>query len=108
MVVINETAGDDTISVQDAGFEGEPELTNPWFRAYRLTLAAGQKTAAHTHKAPVAIIQATAGTGVGEGGMRWELNEPGQWAFFDAGHQHEIRNTGGEPLELIEVEVRRK
>src|SRR5690606_2336853 len=39
MVVINETQGNDTVSVEAAGFSGEPALTNPWFRAYRFTLA---------------------------------------------------------------------
>ena len=108
MVVINETQGDETISEQAAGFDGKPELTNRWFRAYRLTLAAGQKTAPHKHHAPVAIIQATAGKGLAAGPMKFEFNEPGQWAFFDAEADHDVRNTGDGPIELIEVEVRRK
>lgn len=108
MVVVNETQGDETASPADAGFEGQPELTNRWFRAYRLTLEPGQKTATHRHRAPVAIFQATAGTGRGEGPMSFEFNEPGQWAFFDAGREHTVHNSGGSALELIEVEVRRK
>jgi quercetin dioxygenase-like cupin family protein len=108
MVVINETAGDETITSQAAGFEGTPELTNRWFRAYRLTLAPGQKSSAHKHQAAVAIIQATSGKGVGAGPMTFEFNEPGQWAFFDVGAAHEVRNTGDGPIELIEVELRRK
>jgi quercetin dioxygenase-like cupin family protein len=108
MVVINETPGDETTSEQDAGFEGKPELTNRWFRAYRLTLAPGQKTPAHRHRAPVAIIQATQGKGIGSGPMTFEFNEPGQWAFFDADAAHEVSNSGDTPLELIEVEVRWK
>jgi quercetin dioxygenase-like cupin family protein len=108
IVVINETRGDDTTSEQAAGFDGKPELTNAWFRAYRLTLTPGQKTATHKHHAPVAIIQATAGKGLGVGPMKWDFNEPGQWAFFDAETEHDVRNTGDGPIELIEVEVRRK
>jgi mannose-6-phosphate isomerase-like protein (cupin superfamily) len=108
MVVVNETHGDETTSQQDAGFDGTPELTNKWFRAYRLTLKPGEATASHRHRAPVVIFQATPGTGLGAGAMKFEFNEPGQWAFFDAGDAHEVRNTGEAPLELIEVEVRRK
>ena len=40
--------------------------------------------------------------------MTFEFNEPGQWGFYDLGARHEITNNGTAPLELIEVEVRRK
>jgi hypothetical protein len=60
----------------------------------------------HVHEAPVALVQATAGKGLGAGAMAGEVNEPGQWAFFDAGDRHEIRNAGEGRIELIEVEVR--
>jgi hypothetical protein len=106
MVVINETAGDDTTTEQAAGFDGTPELTNKWFRSYRRTLQPGESAAAHNHRAPVAIIQATAGKGLAEGPMKFELNETGQWAFFDAGVPHTLRNVGDAPLELLEIEVR--
>ena len=106
MVVINDTAGDEATAESAAGFDATPELTNRWFRAYRIELEPGQKTASHVHTAPVAVIQATAGKGLGAGAMTWEFNEPGQWAFFDAGDRHEIRNAGDGRIELIEVEVR--
>ena len=107
MVVINETPGDEATSAGAAGFMATPELTNRWFRAYRIVLEPGQKTDSHVHRAPVAIIQATTGKGLGAGAMTWEFNEPGQWAFFDAGDRHDIRNIGEGRVELIEVEVRR-
>jgi quercetin dioxygenase-like cupin family protein len=107
MVVINETPGDETTTEQAAGFDAKPELTNRWFRAYRIALGPGEKTALHHHRAPVAVIQATSGKAVGAGAMQWELNEPGQWAFFDAGVSHAVRNVGSGGVELIEVEVRR-
>jgi quercetin dioxygenase-like cupin family protein len=106
MVVINETAGDDATSSQDAGFSSEAELANPWFRAYRVALEPGATSAPHVHRAPVAVIQATAGTGLGAGAMKWEFNVPGQWAFFDAGDRHEFRNVGDGRIDLIEVEIR--
>jgi quercetin dioxygenase-like cupin family protein len=106
MVVVNETAGDDTTSEQAARFDGTPELTNKWFRSYRRTLQPGETSPAHSHGAPVAIIQATDGKGLAEGPLKFELNETGQWAFFDAGVPHTVRNLGEAPLELLEIEVR--
>jgi oxalate decarboxylase/phosphoglucose isomerase-like protein (cupin superfamily) len=106
MVVVNETAGDDTISVADAGFALEPELTNNWFRSYRVTLGAGATTDAHAHKAPVVIFQAIAGKAKANGPMDFELNRPGQWAFYDVGVGHTLENLGDAPIELLEIEVR--
>jgi hypothetical protein len=107
MVVVNETAGDDTTSVADAGFAGEPELENPWFRSYRVTLGAGEKTGVHEHTTPVVLFQAIDGKAVADGPMSFELNRPGQWAFFDAGVAHTMQNLGAAPVELLEIEVRR-
>jgi len=109
MVVVNETAGgDESVTEQAAGFTDKPISSNRWFRAYRIVLAPGEKTAAHQHTSPVVVLQDTAGKGLGVSGMKWEFNDPGQWAFFDAGDRHEISNIGAGRLELIEVEVRKK
>jgi quercetin dioxygenase-like cupin family protein len=108
LVVVNETQGDETRSEADAGFTAPPELSNRWFRAYRIALGPGESSAGHRHRTPVAIIQGTAGNGLGTGAMTFEFNEPGQWAFFDAGDAHDVRNTGEGRIEFIEVEVRRK
>jgi quercetin dioxygenase-like cupin family protein len=108
IVVINETPGDDTTSEQAAGFTAKPELNNAWFRAYRIGLSPGERSAAHQHRAPVAVIQQTAGRGAGAGATTWEFNQPGQWAFFDAGDPHAFMNVGETRLELIEVELRTK
>lgn len=107
MVVVNETQGDETRSVEEAGFEAEPELANAWFRSYRVTLEAGEATHTHAHATPVVIFQATGGNGLASGPMTFEFNEPGQWAFFDAGAEHTIRNLGDSSLQLLEIEVRR-
>ena len=109
MVVVNETAGgDDTVTEEQAGFTDKPISSNKWFRAYRIALGPGEKSPSHQHKAPVVILQDTAGKGLGVGGMTFEFNEPGQWAYFDAGERHQVSNSGDSRLELIEVEVRRK
>ena len=107
MVVVNETHGDDATSVEAAGFAGTPELANGWFRSYRITLAPGERTAPHKHGEPVVIFQATDGKGAAAGPMKFDFNEPGQWAFYDAGVEHSVQNLGSAPLELLEIEVRR-
>jgi mannose-6-phosphate isomerase-like protein (cupin superfamily) len=106
MVVVNETRGDDATSVEAAGFAGTPELANGWFRSYRITLAPGERTPPHKHHEPVVIFQATDGRGLAAGPMKFELNEPGQWAFYDADVEHSVQNLGSAPLELLEIEVR--
>src|SRR5688572_27127280 len=108
-VVGNETAGGgETVPEAQAGFTDKPISSNKWFRAYRIVRAPGEKSPSHQHKAPVVILQDTAGKGLGGGGMTFEFNEPGQWAYFDPGDRHQITNTGDSRLELIEVEVRRR
>ena len=107
--VINETqGGDEAVTEEAAGFSGKAEMTNRWFRVHRLALAPGEKSPAHQHKAPVVVLQDSAGKATATGAMTFEFNEPGQWGFFDSGARHEIANTGAERIELIEVEVRRK
>ena len=107
--VINETpGGDEAITEEAAGFTDKAEMSNKWFRVHRVALAPGEKTPPHQHKAPVVLLQDTAGKGTSSGPMNFEFNEPGQWGFYDSGVRHEISNTGSTRLELIEVEVRRK
>ena len=106
--VINETqGGDESVTEEAAGFSGKAEMSNRWFRIHRVALAPGEK-ASHQHKAPVVVLQDSAGKGTASGPMAFELSEPGSWAFFDGGMRHEIANTGTERLEVIEVEVRRR
>ncbi|HEV8397586.1 MAG TPA: cupin domain-containing protein [Vicinamibacterales bacterium] len=105
LVVVNQTKGTDATTPKDAGFEGTPELTNSWFRAYRFSLPPGQ-SGTHTHKAPAFLVQTSAGTAVTQGGRLRALNDVGDWAFFDAGVAHEMRNTGTATVEFVEVEVR--
>ena len=107
IVVMNETPGNEATTSEQAGFEAQAELTNRWFRAYRQTLAPGESTRPHRHQTPVVVVQTSEGRGRAAGAMKFELNEPGQWAFFDTGDSHAIRNTGDAPLQVVEVEVRK-
>lgn len=105
LVVVNQTKGTDATTPKDAGFEGTPELTNNWFRAYRFSLPPGQ-SGTHTHKTPVFLVQTSEGTAVAQGARLRALNDVGDWAFFDAGVAHEMRNTSTVTVEFVEVEVR--
>jgi quercetin dioxygenase-like cupin family protein len=71
-------------------------------------LAAGEAAPAHEHRTPVVIFQATEGMGRATGPMSFEFNEPGQWAFYDAGAEHTIQNLGDASIELLEIELRRE
>ena len=105
LVVVNQTKGTDATMPKDAGFEGMPELTNNWFRAYRFALPPGQ-SGTHTHKTPAFLVQTSDGTAVTQGARLRALNQIGDWAFFDAGIAHEMRNTSTATVEFVEVEVR--
>ncbi len=105
MVVTNASPGD--ASAADHGFAGKAELSNRWFRAYRIRLEPGQKTEPHKHTTESVIIQVSDGHGHAVGPMNFELGEQGRWAWFDKDTVHEITNTGTVPLEVIEVDVRR-
>jgi quercetin dioxygenase-like cupin family protein len=107
MAVVNESAGNDAQSPGEAGFTGDPEVTNKWFRGYRIVLAPGESTPKHRHTMPAVLIQTTDGTAVASGAIKWELDEPTRWAWFEAGDAHDIRNVGSKPMEIVEVEVRR-
>jgi len=105
LVVVNQTKGTDATTPKEAGFEGTPELTNNWFRAYRFALPPGQ-SGTHTHKVPAFLVQTSDGTAVTQGARLRALNQVGDWAFFDAGVAHEMRNSSTSTVEFVEVEVR--
>ena len=108
MVVTNASPGDERDATPtETGFAGTPELTNRWFRSYRIKLAPGESTPSHRHSEESVIIQISDGKARAVGPMTWELGESGRWAWFDGGTTHQIRNVGTVPFEALEVEVRR-
>ena len=100
-------AGAGAQTAPPAGAGGKAEIDNPWFRAYRFTLDRGATTGKHRHATPVVVVQ------VGEGSSEVnapqsgiaEKSAPGVWSYHIAGEEHELRNTGESPVQLIEVEV---
>ena len=104
MAITNASGGDESAS--DHGFTGRAEMTNRWFRAYRIIVPPGGKTESHKHSGESVIVSVNDGKGVAAGPMTWEFSEQGSWAWFDKDAAHEIRNTGSTPLEVIEIDVR--
>lgn len=102
----NASAGDlDT--APSAGFEGTPELTNRWFRGYRLSLG-DQPTAPHRHPNPVVVVLVA-----GSGAVRADgapepqvLKEPGSFAFVESNVTHTLR-AGAPDTQVMEVEIRK-
>jgi len=92
------------------GISGEPEVENPWFRAYTITLEPGKSTEVQTHSNPSLIVQ------VGEGlvhvtredGITTELTSMGSWAWRNARSGYQIRNVGTASVKLVINEARRK
>jgi len=105
IAVLNSSTGDTKRTPNEAGFEGGPELENGWFRAYRITLTPG-KAARHSHRAAVVVVQTGEGRALGTGGRAFGFNAPASWGYFDAGEEHELRNRGTSPVELVEIEIR--
>ena len=91
-----------------AGADGAAEIDNPWFRAYRFTLDPGASTGKHRHATPVVIVHVGEGSSVVNApqGAIAEASAPGAWSYHTAGEEHELRNIGEAPVQLIEVEVR--
>jgi quercetin dioxygenase-like cupin family protein len=89
------------------GFEGTPELTNRWFRGYRLAL--GETVIAqHRHPNPVAIIAVSGGAVLQMDGSPkpHALAHPGAFAFVEAGVAHTLRATAPDS-QVQEIEIRR-
>lgn len=106
IAVSNLSKGSDTVADDVSGLAGRPEVLNRYYRVHRVTLGPGQATAAHRHATPVVIVQQTAGRAGVEGPAPTELAAPGAFAFHDDSGPHVLRNIGGAPVDLIEVELR--
>jgi len=92
-----------------SGISGEPEIENPWLRAYVLTLAPGQSTELQTHRNPSIVVQATEGLAhvTREDGITHELTSMGSWAWRNARSAYQVRNVGTVPVKIVINEARR-
>jgi hypothetical protein len=100
---------DDLKSDRPKGMSGDPEIENPWLRAYAMTLQPGASSEMQTHQNPSLIVQ----TGGGllhvtrEDGITSELDSMGSWAWRNAHSTYQIRNVGTTPVKITISEARR-
>ena len=101
--ITNASAGDER-TTPSIGFEGTPEISNPWFRGYRWTIDATDSN--HKHANPVAIVLVS-GRAMTKGATKTvTLTAPGAFAWYEGDDPHSIRAIEGN-AEVVEVEVRR-
>lgn len=86
-----------------AGLLLAPQLENPWFRSFRLELAAGQTSAKITHAYPVAIVQVSDGllNILRADGITTELQSVGEWDWRAAGQPYQIHNKTEKPVTVV-------
>ena len=103
--ITNESLGDQSDGAS-AGFDGTPELTNRWFRGYRLALTTTTPTGRHRHPNPVAIV-AVAGSATvdAEGAATRALAQPGAFGYVAANVAHTLRATSPD-AQVQEIEIR--
>ena len=91
------------------GIAGEPEIENPWLRAYPMTLSPGQSTPAQTHRNPSLVVQVGDGRAhvTREDGITSELTSMGSWAWRNANSTYQVRNVGTVPVKVVINEARR-
>ena len=104
--IANRTAGAGGAADDISGLSTTPELENNWYRAHRLTIKAGEATAAHKHATRVVVVMQTAGTAVSESPGWSPINGPGDFTWHTGPGDHVVRNRGANEIELVEVEVR--
>jgi quercetin dioxygenase-like cupin family protein len=94
---------------RSTGMSGEPEIENPWFRAYVMTLPPGQSTQLQTHHNPSTVVQVTEGLVhvTRADGITSELTSMGSWAWRNARSAYQVRNVGTAPVKIVINEARR-
>jgi len=99
----------DLKSDRPTGMSGDPQIENPWLRAYSITLEPGKATEQQLHYNPSLIVL------VGEGrvhvtredGITAELDSMGDSAWRDARSTYQVRNLGTAPVKIVINEARR-
>jgi hypothetical protein len=92
-----------------SGLNGEPEVENPWLRAYPITLEPGRTTDVTAHANPHLVVLVSDGLVhvTREDGITSELTAMGNWAWRKAGSPYQMRNLGKSPVKLVINEARR-
>lgn len=89
---------------------GRPvEFENDRVRAFRRTLAPGEKTDVHTHASSGVAVLVTAGTIESSGPQGATTSrdvKAGAVQWIDAGTTHALKNVGDAPIEIVDIEFR--
>ena len=78
------------------GLPFEPDIENPWFRAYRLELGPGEQTSLQNHNNHTVIVQGSAGIVhvTRKDGLTRELKAAGEWEWREPGSPFIVKNMG--------------
>lgn len=91
------------------GLTQDPELENGWFRAWRLTLDAGESYQPITHLNPAFVVQVSEGASQVQraDGITGALLQPGHWSALHAGQGYVLHNPADQPVTVVVKEARR-
>lgn len=92
-----------------SGMTLEPELENGWFRAWRLTLEAGEQYQPITHLNPAFVVQVSEGAAQVQraDGITGELLQPGHWSAVPAEQGYVLYNPSEQPVTVVVKEARK-
>ena len=99
----NASAGDASTDAS-ADFDGTPELTNRWFRAYRRELTG--EIPEHRHRNPVVVVLAAGTVRIHFNNSGIELLQPGAFRFVEPEETHTLVAPAS-GAQVMEVEIRR-
>jgi hypothetical protein len=111
--IIALTSYADPVSEEDdstlpAGLAQTPDVSNGWFRAWRLTLAPGQASEMIQHQHPAFVVQASAGQVqlLRSDGITEELQAAGHWSALTEGQQYTLVNRSQQAIIMVIKEAR--
>lgn len=99
---------EDDASTLPTGLAQAPDISNGWFRAWRLTLAPGATTGIIRHQHPAYVVQASAGEVqvLRSDGITEELQAAGHWSVLAEGQQYTLVNRSEQVIAIVIKEAR--
>lgn len=103
-----EPVDDTDASTLPTGLAQAPDVSNGWFRAWRLTLAPGASTGIIGHQHPAFVVQASAGKVqvLRSDGITEELQMAGHWSALTDGQQYTLVNRSEQVIAIVIKEAR--
>lgn len=108
---VGDDGGEDEVNSETdlpAGLVHAPDISNGWFRAWRLTLAPGATTGVIQHQYPAFVVQASAGElqMLRSDGITEELKAAGHWSALSEGQQYTVMNRSEQSIAIVIKEAR--